>query len=108
MATRGRRSPARTEAPMKSAEAQRAAISVHELECLRDVGRPVVVVDVRSAAEFTEAHVDGATHVEGQTLPALAEQLRAAGLVVTTCTNGGALSAVVAAELRSKGVDARF
>lgn len=89
-------------------DARPAAISVTELECLRDVGRPVVVVDVRTAAEFTEAHVDGARHVEGRALPRLADELRVAGLVVTTCANGGALSAVAAAELRSQGVDARF
>lgn len=45
------------------------AISVEELRMLRDRGERVVIVDVRSTAEFEAGHVQGAIHVPARVIP---------------------------------------
>lgn len=84
-------------------------ISVADLRALREAGRDVRVVDVRSAAEFAEAHVDGAVNVPGPDLFMHLEELRKADAVVCVCTKGGGRSAGSAGLLRDHGLShARF
>lgn len=88
-------------------------MSAHELALealarLRDAGRYVVVIDVRTEDEFAAGHVEGARHVPGAELAAHAEALRGADVVVTVCGKGGGRSADAATLLRELGVNARF
>jgi rhodanese-related sulfurtransferase len=83
-------------------------LTVEALARLRAEGRPVIVVDVRTAEEFAAGHVAGARHVPGAELAAHADALRGAELVVTACGNGGGRSADAAVLLRTLGVQARF
>jgi rhodanese-related sulfurtransferase len=61
-------------------------ITTPELKKLYDVGR-VVVLDVRSAAAYREAHITGALSVPLEQVAAKARELAASGqTVVTYCT----------------------
>jgi rhodanese-related sulfurtransferase len=84
-----------------------AQITVAELR-LRKSDR-VVILDVRSAAEFEEGHVHGARNIPASELPDHVAELRSASLVVTVCAKGGGRSEGAAAALRTLGLpDVRF
>jgi rhodanese-related sulfurtransferase len=84
-----------------------AQITVDELR-LRRSDR-VVVIDVRSAAEFAEGHLHGARNIPASELPDHVAELRSASLVVTVCAKGGGRSESAAAALRALGLpDVRF
>lgn len=84
-----------------------ALITLDELR-LRKSDR-VVIIDVRSAAEFADGHVHGARNIPASELPDHAAELRSASLVVTVCAKGGGRSEGAAAALRALGLpDVRF
>lgn len=84
-----------------------AQITVEELR-LR-IPERVVILDVRSAAEFEEGHVHGARNIPASELPDHVTELRSASLVVTVCAKGGGRSESAAAALRALGLpDVRF
>lgn len=84
-------------------------IGVNDLRRLREAGREVVVVDVRTPGEFAEGHVDGAVNIPGDELVLHLEYLRQIDVVVTACTKGGGRSHGAASLLRDHGLaHARF
>jgi hydroxyacylglutathione hydrolase len=50
--------------------------------------RAPTVVDVRSDAEFTGGHIDGALHIMGGDLPDRVDELRDRGTIAITCGSG--------------------
>ncbi|MFY9511023.1 MAG: rhodanese-like domain-containing protein [Rubrivivax sp.] len=77
-----------------------------ELQTLREMrqsGRPVSIVDVRSAEEFAAGHVDGAVNIPADQLQARAAELPADTPIVTVCSFGGARSCGAAQRLRDLG-----
>lgn len=77
-----------------------------EPEELRDhleSGTDVVVIDVRSAEEFSAGHVEGAINVPAEKLADHASRLPADAMIVTVCNFGGARSCGAAEQLRTLG-----
>jgi MFS family permease len=68
-------------------------------------GHPLVIVDVRSPAEFASGHVAGAINVPLDTLDARQGELRRDALVVTVCGKGGGRSERAAQRLRTLGFE---
>ena len=66
-----------------------------------------MLIDVRSATEFAQGHVRGATNIPIETLSQAAESLPAHAFVVTICATGGERSTRAAALLRDGGFAAR-
>lgn len=64
----------------------------------------VVIIDVRSAAEFALGHVHGMPTIPASELPDYVAELRSASLVVTVCAKGGRRSEGAAAALRARGL----
>lgn len=81
---------------------EQARITVDELR-LRSPDQ-VVVVDVRSAEEFADGHVEGARNIPATDLEGHVEELGSAALVVTVCTKGGGRSEGAAVALRTFGL----
>ena len=73
-----------------------------ELEALAASGR-VLVVDVRSPAEFEAAHVTGAMNIPLGTIGTRASDLSRDRMIVTACGKGGGRSDSAARELRALG-----
>ena len=83
-------------------------VSVAELEELRRSDDDLVIVDVRTAEEYAEGHVDGAIHVPVDRVEHDAGKLRGAGRIVAVCTKGGHRSQGAARALSERGLDATF
>jgi rhodanese-related sulfurtransferase len=62
-----------------------------------------IIVDVRSAEEFADAHVEGARNIPLDSLARRATELPKDAPIVTVCTSGGGRSERAAAELRAIG-----
>ena len=92
-----RRTP---EAPAQDAD--RVCLEPSQLDALRRL-RPVVVVDVRSPAEFAAGHVSGAVNVPLDALDDRHGELRRDTLLVTVCGKGGGRSERAAERLRELG-----
>jgi MFS family permease len=73
-----------------------------QLDALRSL-RPLVVVDVRSPAEFAAGHVTGAINVPLDALDDRHGELRRDALLVTVCGKGGGRSERAAERLRELG-----
>lgn len=64
-------------------------ISRAELRARLAAGEPVLVVDVRSAAEFAAGHVEGAIHVPVAEIEADPRCIPHGHQIVTVCGKGG-------------------
>ena len=80
-----------------------ACIEPEELRARRAVDPAVVVVDVRSVAEYEAGHVDGALHLPLDALDARALELPRDAFLVTVCGKGGGRSDRAAQLLRDRG-----
>jgi len=76
--------------------------SIQSTELASQAGE-ATVVDVRSAAEWSEGHIPGAVHVPLAQLTSHLAELRARQPIVTYCRSG-ARSAVAASVLRAAGI----
>ncbi|GGH20752.1 hypothetical protein GCM10007423_01340 [Dyadobacter endophyticus] len=70
------------------------------------VQQGALVVDVRSAQEFTAGHIPGSINIPLDQINAKAEMLLKKGKPVITCCRSGARSGMAESMLRSAGVDA--
>ena len=80
-----------------------------EPERLRELvreGASIIVIDVRSPAEFAASHIEGAINIPADELPARAGELDATQAMVTVCNHGGSRSRNAAARLRALGYEA--
>ena len=81
-----------------------AEITRTELKALKADGKPLVIVDVRSAGEFAAGHIPGAINIPHDQIAARAKDLeryRADGRIVLYCRSGRrALVAADALEAR--------
>lgn len=68
----------------------------------------VIIIDVRSEAEFSESHIEGAVNIEIDNLEQLLDKLNIYQIIVTTCGKGGGRSKAAADFLRSVGVNANW
>ena len=78
-------------------------VSRAELRARRAAGEAVVVVDVRSAEEFTAGHIEGAVHVPVADIEADPKRLPLDRPLVTACGKGGGRSEGAAAALAAAG-----
>jgi rhodanese-related sulfurtransferase len=95
-----------TETLRRKPPAASACIEPDELGRRGDGDPAVVVVDVRSPAEYDAGHVDGAINIPIDALDARADELRRDALVVTVCGKGGGRSDRAAQVLRDLGFPA--
>lgn len=65
--------------------------------------REVLIVDVRSEAEYKSGHIEGAIHLPLTNLPNAAATLPKDTLIVTVCNKGGGRSEQAATLLQAKG-----
>ena len=80
-----------------------ASITVKELRARMERGDCMVVIDVRSAEEFAEGHVDGAVHVPVADVARAALAFDAGARLVTVCSKGGGRSQAAAIALAELG-----
>lgn len=80
-----------------------AFMEPHELRDHLQSGKDVVIIDVRSAEEFSAGHVEGAVNVPSEKLAEHASRLPADATIVTVCNFGGARSCNAAEQLRGLG-----
>lgn len=66
-------------------------------------GAPALALDVRSAAEFAQGHVEGAVNVPLDRLETESARFDATVPVVTICGSGGGRSETAARVLRERG-----
>ena len=76
-----------------------------QLQSLLQGSKPVIVIDVRSEAEFAAGTVEGAVNVPLDELSARADQLPKDSTIVTVCSHGGSRSCGAAEQLRSLGFE---
>jgi rhodanese-related sulfurtransferase len=88
--------------PLSTVPARATCVEPTELETLGGQRR-VLIVDVRSPAEFAAGHIDGAVNIPLDALEARATELPRDALVVTVCGKGGGRSAQAADQLRARG-----
>jgi MFS family permease len=88
--------------PLSTVPARATCVEPTELETLGGQRR-VLIVDVRSPAEFAAGHVDGAVNIPLDALEARAPELPRDALVVTVCGKEGGRSAQAADQLRARG-----
>lgn len=82
-----------------------AEISRAGLKALQAAGEPLVIVDVRSAAEFAQGHVPGAVNIPHDEIRQRARELeayRAGGNIVLYCRSGRRVG-VAAQALEARG-----
>jgi hypothetical protein len=79
-----------------------ASIDRSELQALIAGDERVAIVDVRSASDFADGHINGAVNIPVDELPARVRELPANSNVITVCSNGGARSCNAAAPTRIK------
>lgn len=65
----------------------------------------VVIIDVRSADEFTAGHVEGAINIPADQLAARAGEFAKDAAIVTVCNLGGSRSCNAAERLRTMGYE---
>lgn len=92
------------ETHVRETETVTDCISVDELLGRMARGEPLAVLDVRSPAEFGEAHVDGARNLPIDDLEEAALDDLSSGMVVTVCGEGGGRSERAAMLLRDRGL----
>lgn len=84
------------------------SISVTELSDLIHSGTKLVIIDVRLAEEYEEAHLPNAMNVP---LPELEDELKNWRLdaeMITVCTKGGGRSSTAASILSDNGFSSAF
>lgn len=89
----------------------KVSVSKSELDQMRNGGVPVLLIDVRSEAEFDEGHVPDAINISLATIEAADFSLKAdeATVIVTVCGKGGGRSERAADHLReTAGYQAYF
>jgi sulfur-carrier protein adenylyltransferase/sulfurtransferase len=96
---------ARVDSSMASSPAGEAEMTVDQLQRWRDEGRPHVLIDVREPSEYAESAIDGSILIPLRKLPFQMDQLPRDRPVVVHCKSGGR-SAIAAAMLRLRGIDA--
>ncbi|MDH5644276.1 MAG: rhodanese-like domain-containing protein [Gemmatimonadota bacterium] len=79
-------------------------ISVEALAAMRNAGRDVVVIDVRSPKEYEDGHIEGAVNVPVEEVEAGVFVPKGKS-VVTACGKGGGRSDRAAAALSRMGVE---
>ncbi|MBL7812162.1 MAG: MFS transporter [Bacteroidetes bacterium] len=70
--------------------------------------KPVKLLDVRSAAEYNEAHIPNAIHVALDELDVRLNELNRKETIITVCGKGGGRSAAGAKRLRELGYKAKW
>lgn len=80
-------------------------IDPQQLRNLAAKGEKVVIVDVRSADEFSEGHVEGAINVPGDRLAEDFRDIPKDARIVTVCNLGGPRSCNAAEQLKEMGYD---
>lgn len=80
-------------------------IDREKLNELAATGKPLIVIDVRSAEEFAAGTVQGAVNVPADQLAAKTAELPKDATIVTVCNYGGARSCGAAEQLRSIGFE---
>lgn len=65
----------------------------------------VVIIDVRSAEEFTAGHVERAINIPADQLAARAGEFAKGAVIVTVCNLGGSRSCNAAEQLRAMGYE---
>jgi len=69
-------------------------------------GEPIVIIDVRTAAEFADGHIVGAVNIPVDQMQARIHEVPVDGtVVVTVCNRGGDRSTNAAALLRNAGIE---
>lgn len=94
--------------PMTDAAEPKPSPPMVDAQTLRNLSASdpsVVVVDVRSAAEFGAGTVPGAIHLPADQLGALAGKLSKDATIVTVCNHGGSRSCGAAEQLRAMGFE---
>ena len=84
------------------------SISVRDLLAERARGEVRIVIDVRSAEEFADCHVEGAVHVPGAHVTRAVSHFDPRARFITVCTKGGGRSRDAAEALIEIGRDAVF
>lgn len=87
---------------------EKSCISREEIEALRAAGQAVVILDVRSEAEFAADHIEGALHLPLDRLSGEVRSIAGYALVVTACGKGGGRSAQAAELLAARGLAAKW
>ncbi len=81
-------------------------IAVDDLDRRMHNGESLVIIDVRTAAEYAGGHIDGARNVPLDELARSTVGARPGELVVTVCGKGGGRSEQGAEKLRALGMEA--
>lgn len=69
--------------------AERVDVSAAELQSMMDDGQPLVLVDVRTAAEFAAGHIPGSINLPRANIEAWAEMLDKQTRTCCICASGG-------------------
>jgi rhodanese-related sulfurtransferase len=77
-------------------------IQPEEVKRMRDAGEEFVLLDCREPWEYQAAHIEGATHIPMQEIPARVQELDPEDHVVVIC-HRGVRSMTVTAWLRQQG-----
>jgi MFS family permease len=80
-----------------------ACVEAKELRRRQEAGERILALDVRSAAEFAQGHVEGAVNVPLDRLETESTRFDATVAVVTICGSGGGRSETAARVLRERG-----
>jgi MFS family permease len=80
-------------------------ITQEKIELLEASGQPVVVIDVRSAAEFAGRHIQQAINIPLDQLDQNITSLDQEVMIVTACGKGGGRSAAAATLLQTHGFE---
>ena len=75
----------------------------HELRDYLRSGREIVIMDVRSAEEFSAGHIEGAINTPGENLAEYTSRVPVDATIVTVCNFGGARSCNAAEQLKTLG-----
>ena len=67
--------------------------------------RNAIVIDVRTAEEFEQGHVQGSKNIPLQNIGAYIEEIKKLGKPVITCCRSGARSGSAATILKQHGID---
>ncbi len=84
------------------------SISVSELSDLLHSDTKLVIIDVRSAEEYEEAHLPNARNVPLTELEEELKNLSRDAEIITVCTKGGGRSSTAASILSGQGFSSAF
>ncbi len=83
-------------------------ISKKEIEQLIASGIKILILDVRSNAEYKKQHIEGATNIPVAMLENKANELKESELIITACGKGVGRSAKAAQLLTTKGINSKW